>query len=145
MLLFNTPWRQLPISSRLTNRGVCHEKGAQVIEFIAVVPFLVFAVILAWQFAIFFYATMVAASAAEAGARAVALGGSPAVVSQAVRRGSAGLEYTYEPEGACTGRGDMVAVTVIVRVPFATMPFADLGIIPTQSTASAWCEDPRAP
>ena len=114
------------------------------IEFVAVVPLLVFAVILAWQFAVFFYATMVAASASEAGARAVALGGTTAEVSQAIRRSSAGLQYSFEQEGRCTVRGDMVAVTVNIRVPFATMPFADLGVVPTQSRASAWCEGPRA-
>ncbi len=113
------------------------------IEFVAVIPLLVFAAILAWQFAVFFYTTMVSASASEAGARALALGGTRAEVDQAIRRSSAGLQFWFEQEGGCRDRGDMVAVTVNVRVPFATMPFADLGFVLTGSRASAWCEGPR--
>ena len=42
------------------------EAGVRVVDFVARLPFLGVAAILIWQFAIFFYATMVAASAAEA-------------------------------------------------------------------------------
>ena len=80
------------------------EVGTASVELVAVVPFLVLAVLAVAQVALAGQALWSARVAARAGARAAAVGGDPAAAARAALPASIGREAKVEDEGGVTVR-----------------------------------------
>jgi Flp pilus assembly protein TadG len=80
------------------------EVGTASVELVAVVPFLLLAVLAVAQVALAGQALWSAGVAARAGARAAAVGGDPAAAARAALPTSMGREATVEDDGGVTVR-----------------------------------------
>ncbi|GIN58129.1 hypothetical protein J8TS2_24480 [Lederbergia ruris] len=96
-----------------------NEKGSQLIEFLAVFPMVVMALLFIWQVALVAYTVVVAESAARDGARVASVGGD---YSAAVDRSAHGLEVSSSLSEGTTSYGKEVTVTVNATVPSIKIP-----------------------
>ncbi|HLU21211.1 TadE/TadG family type IV pilus assembly protein [Lederbergia graminis] len=97
-----------------------NERGSQLIEFIAVFPMVIMAMLLIWQLALVAYTVVVAEAAARDGARVAAVGGD---YSAAVDRSSQGLDVSTSLSTGTTSYGEEVTVTVTAKIPTMKIPF----------------------
>ncbi len=113
------------------------ERGAELVEFIGFLPWILIVGLIVWQFMVFGHAMLTTGDAARQGARAAAAyRGAGAAVAQAV-----GGRYDYQMSGGqCGGPGEPVAVTVKIKLPIIDIPFVSLPDVWTTSTATARCE-----
>ncbi len=114
-----------------------HERGAELVEFIGFIPWILIVGLVIWQFMVFGHAMLTTGDAARQGARAAAAySGAGGAVAQAV-----GGRYEYQVSGGhCGGAGQPVEVTVRIRLPMIDIPFVPIPDIWTTSTAIARCE-----
>ena len=102
------------------------ESGAELIEFIGVLPILLMVAMIVWQLIIAAQTFVIASSAAREGARAAAV--CPhGNITQAVQSASPG----YDPEIRIGGGGGSVAVTVGLRIPTFRIPYLPTLSLPT--------------
>lgn len=113
------------------------ERGAELVEFIGFLPWILIVGLIVWQFMVFGHAMLTTGDAARQGARAAAAyRGAGGAVAQAV-----GGRYDYQMSGGqCGGPGEPVAVTVKIKLPIVDIPFMSIPDIWTSSTATARCE-----
>ncbi len=96
---------------------VKNERGSQLIEFVAVFPMVILAMMIIWQMALVAYTVVVTEAAARDGARAAAVEGN----AEEVAKRSAG---NLRLESVNTEKGDEdVTVTVVAKVPTVSIPF----------------------
>ncbi|WP_408011557.1 TadE/TadG family type IV pilus assembly protein [Pseudalkalibacillus sp. A8] len=96
---------------------VKNERGSQLIEFVAVFPMVILAMMIIWQMALVAYTVVVTEAAARDGARAAAVEGN----AEEVAKRSAG---NLKLESVNTEKGDEdVTVTVVANVPTVSIPF----------------------
>jgi len=116
------------------------ERGAEVLEFVGMMPWLLLVGLVVWQLIIFGHCMLVTASAARDGARAVAdhQGAGGAVGA------SMGGAYPYRivQAGGCSSIGSKVRVTVEAKLPIIDIPYVPLPDIWTRHTATMPCEPP---
>lgn len=113
-------------------RHLQNERGSQLIEFLAVFPMIVMALLFIWQVALVAYTVVVAESAARDGARVAAVGGE---FEDAVERAAYGLDVSSESFTSGTAYGEEVTVTVTATIPSIKIPF--IGRIEQDLTADA--------
>lgn len=113
------------------------EQGAELVEFIGFIPWILIVGLIVWQFMVFGHAMLTTGDAARQGARAAAAySGAGGAVTQAV-----GGRYDYQMSGGhCGAPGEPVVVTVRIRLPIIDIPFVPIPDIWTTSTAIARCE-----
>lgn len=99
---------------------VKNEKGSQLIEFLAVFPMIVMALLFIWQVALVAYTVVVAEAAARDGARVAAVDGDYA---SAVDRAAYGLQVSSSKSEGEASYGPEVTVTVKAVVPTMNIPF----------------------
>lgn len=104
----------------MIKKYIKNEKGSQLIEFIAVFPMILMALLFIWQVALIAYTVVVAEAAARDGARVAAVGGD---YITAVERAAHGLHVTSSASEGNTSYGKEVTVTVKATVPTISIPF----------------------
>jgi hypothetical protein len=115
------------------------EKGAEIVEFIGMMPWLLMVGLIVWQFMVFGHCMLVTAAAARDGARAAASYGS----AHGAVAASIGGAYPYLVQaGSCGGTGSPVRVTVRAKVPIIDIPYVPIPDIWTRHTATMRCEPP---
>lgn len=92
------------------------ERGAETIEFLMLIPLVMFVALVAWQLLLVGYTGVVAAGAAREGARAAAV---DADVNAAVQTSAAGLRAEVVSQSG----GTLRTVKVRVQVPKVKLPF----------------------
>jgi len=112
------------------------EKGAELVEFIGFMPFLLFLGLVIWQFMVFGHVMLTTANAARQGARAAA---AYTPVGAAVRSAAGTYEVRWSG-GDCAAPGSPVRVTAKLKIPIINIPYAQIPEIWTESTATARCE-----
>ncbi|WP_221569142.1 TadE/TadG family type IV pilus assembly protein [Alkalihalobacillus sp. TS-13] len=96
---------------------VKNERGSQLIEFVAVFPMVILAMMIIWQMALVAYTVVVTEAAARDGARAAAVDGDAEKVAE---RSAGNLVL----QSVNTDKGDEdVTVTVVANVPTVSIPF----------------------
>ena len=115
------------------------ELGAEIVEFIGAMPWLLLIGLVVWQFMVFGHCMLVTAAAARDGAR-VAAAWQDASSAVASSIGGA-YEFRVQP-GGCGGIGNPVQVTVRTKVPIIDIPYVALPEIWTRHTATMRCEPP---
>jgi len=113
------------------------ERGAELVEFIGFMPWLLIVGLIIWQFMVFGHAMLTTGNAARQGARAAAAYTS---VGAAVSQTTGNYECQPPSVAQCFELGDPVAVTVRCKVPMIGIPFVSIPDIWTTSTAIARCE-----
>lgn len=113
-------------------RWIGNERGSQLIEFLAVFPMIVMALLFIWQMALVAYTVVVAEAAARDGARVAAVGGD---YEAAVERAAYGLDVSSNSYSSSTDYGEEVTVTVTASIPSIKIPF--IGKIEETLTADA--------
>ena len=113
-------------------RHAKNEKGSQLIEFVAVFPMIVMALLFIWQVALVAYTVVVAESAARDGARVAAVDGD---YGDAVNRAAHGIKVSSSVTEGSTSYGKEVTVTVKAKVPTIKIPF--IGKLDQELKASA--------
>lgn len=113
-------------------RRIQNERGSQLIEFLAVFPMIVMALLFIWQMALVAYTVVVAESAARDGARVAAVGGA---YEEAVERAAYGLDVSSDSYTSTTAYGEEVTVTVTATIPSVKIPL--IGRIEQDLTADA--------
>lgn len=115
------------------------ERGVELVEFIGMMPILLWVGLIIWQFMVFGHCMLVTAAAARDGAReAAAYGDAQSAVDESI-----GDFYEYEVQaGSCGGIGSPVRVTVKAKVPIIEIPYVSeyIGDIETEHTATFRCE-----
>ncbi|MCM3113223.1 TadE/TadG family type IV pilus assembly protein [Lederbergia lenta] len=109
-----------------------NERGSQLIEFMAVFPMIIMALLFIWQVALVAYTVVVAESAARDGARVAAVGGD---YGSAVDRAAHGLQVSSSVSEGMTSYGEEVTVTVKATVPTIKIPL--IGRFEHELTADA--------
>ncbi|MCF6139558.1 TadE/TadG family type IV pilus assembly protein [Pseudalkalibacillus berkeleyi] len=96
---------------------VKNERGSQLIEFIAVFPMVILAMLFIWQMALVAYTVVITESAARDGARAAAVEGNAKEVAE---RSAGGLKL----QSVTTNESaEEVTVIVVAKVPTVSIPF----------------------
>lgn len=117
--------------------SVQDEQGAEVLEFVGMMPWILMVGLIVWQFMVFGHCMLVTAAAARDGARAAAAYGS----AQSAVSTSIGDFYEYEVQaGSCGWIGTPVQVTVKAKVPIIDIPYVPIPEIWTEHTATMRCE-----
>lgn len=97
-----------------------HELGAELIEFIGILPWLLIVALIIWQIYLAGHTIVVTASAAREGARTFAVcGGNAGQAVDAVNRASPG----YHPRVELGGGSGSVIVTVYNQIPTIPIPY----------------------
>jgi hypothetical protein len=105
----------------LFKKYIRNEKGSQLIEFLAVFPMIIFALLFIWQVALVAYAVVVSEAAARDGARVASVDGD---FEAAVESSAYGLDIQSVTSGTGSAGGyESVTVTVVTKVPTVSVPF----------------------
>ncbi|WP_035178353.1 TadE/TadG family type IV pilus assembly protein [Alkalihalobacterium bogoriense] len=116
-----------------------NEKGSQMIEFLAVFPLIIFALLFIWQVALIAYSVVVTEAAARDGARVAAVHDD---YNQAVNNSAFGLDVTNVTRTESSGSyGAEVTVSVTTRVPVVQLPFIGAGNYTITSDATMPLEE----
>lgn len=113
-------------------RRIRNERGSQLIEFLAVFPMIVMALLFIWQMALVAYTVVVTEAAARDGARVAAVDGD---YKAAVRRAAHGLDVSSSKSTGSTSYGEEVTVRVTATIPSIKIPL--IGRIEKDVTADA--------
>jgi TadE-like protein len=106
---------------RHIKKYIKNERGSQLIEFLAVFPMIIFALLFIWQVALVAYAVVVSEAAARDGARVASVEGD---YEAAVESSAYGLDLqSVSSSTGDSSYGKNVTVTVVTKVPTVSVPF----------------------
>ncbi|ANX10958.1 hypothetical protein ABE41_002885 [Fictibacillus arsenicus] len=97
-----------------------NQKGSQLIEFVAVFPMVIFAMLFIWQMALVAYTVVVSEAAARDGARVASVKGD---YQATVQKSASGLDVQASHGYGSSSYGEEVTVTVTSKVPTVSIPF----------------------
>ena len=126
-------------SASSASRICSDERGVEIVEFIGIMPLMLFIGLLVWQVMVFLHVPMRTIYAAREGARTAAAYEDPhGAVSRVV-----GGSYDYRVSAGSCAPGSPVRVRVRLRIPMIEIPYIGrLTQIWTDSTATMRCEPP---
>ncbi|GAK13684.1 TadE/TadG family type IV pilus assembly protein [Geomicrobium sp. JCM 19039] len=110
---------------RSWKKYVKNQKGAQVLEFVAVFPLIIFAFMFIWQMALVAYGIVVTEAAVRDGARAAAVSEDhESAAREAIDNSSMGVQVNeVDSNVTSTSYGEEVIVTLETYVPTINVPF----------------------